>query len=306
MKIPPDTETVSRHHENGSQTPSDLNISSIYEPIGRELLRVQENVRSSVQAEVPAVDEIVGHVFRAPGKLLRPALTLFAGRAVMADKSAPTPDVLIQLATAVELIHSASLVHDDILDGATVRRGIATLNSTYNTHITVLAGDVIFTQAFFLMTRHLKPDTIEPLTRVTAGMCHAEIMDEVHANGKMDFPTYLTIIRLKTAALMSVATESGARVSGAGEEVIDAMAEFGLNIGMAYQLIDDYVDGDVDHVEGFSPRYAVDAIEKARRALDRVQSSIYRSKLEEMLSLVSEMARARDMSTTFALGAMDT
>lgn len=278
-------------------------ITRVYEPIGQELLQVQENVRSAVRAEDPAVDEIVGRVFRAPGKLLRPALTIFAGRAAMTDKTAPTPNALIQLATAVELIHNASLVHDDILDGASFRREIPTLNTTHNTHVAVLAGDVIFTQAFFLMTRHLKPDTIEPLTRVTAGMCHAEIMNEVHGNRRMDFATYLQIIKLKTAALMSVATEAGARVVGGGETLVEAMAEFGLNIGFAYQLIDDYVDGDVDHVDGFAPDYAVDAIEKARRALGRVEGSIYRSKLMEMLSLVAEMARTRDMSAAPVLDA---
>lgn len=278
-------------------------ITQVYKPIRRELLQVRNKIRSAVRAKDPVVDGIVGHIFRTNGKLLRPALTIFAGRAAMKDSKASTPEKLVQLATAVELIHNASLVHDDILDGATSRREVRTLNAAYNNHIAVLAGDVIFTEAFFLMTRHLDRDVIEPLTRVTAGMCHAEIINEVQGDERMDFDTYLEIIRLKTAALMSTATEAGARVVGAPDALIEAMAEFGMNMGIAYQLIDDYVDGETATVEGFSLDLALTSIERAREALSLVEPSVYSSKLTDMLTLVAGMARTHDMSTVPTLGA---
>lgn len=279
-----------------------LSISKVYEPIKQELQEVRNHLRTAVGSDDSDVDEIVSYIFRSPGKLLRPALTIFAGRAAMANPEAPTPSELIELATAVELIHNASLVHDDIIDGSSQRRNIRTLNKAYTTRIAVFAGDAIFTQAFSLMTHHLSQEVIEPLTRVTAGMCHAEIINELHGEGPMDFPTYLTIIELKTAALMSAATEAGARAVGAGEEVVRAMALFGEKIGIAYQLIDDYVDGEAGSVPGFTLRDAFEAIDQAQGALARIPESAYRAKLLDMLSLVSEMARTKDMSTPTTVG----
>ncbi|HUZ17529.1 MAG TPA: polyprenyl synthetase family protein [Spirochaetia bacterium] len=278
--------------------PTNTSITRVYEPIIEELSLVRNNIRRAIRVDDSRVDKVVSYVFKGAGKLLRPALTLFAGLAVKPDGTEGTPDKLIQLATAVELIHNASLVHDDVLDGSELRRDMQTLNRAYNTHIAVLTGDAIFTQAFYLMTHHLERETIEPLTRVTAGMCHAEIMNELHSGDSMDMETYLTIIQLKTAALMSAATEAGARVMGASPPLIKAMADYGMSIGIAYQLVDDYIDDETDSVAEFSIEHAYGAARRAMDSLGDVEDSVYKEKLIEMVELVIQMARSKDMSAT--------
>ena len=189
--------------------------------------------------------------------------------AVAADESEVVDEMLMHLATALELIHNASLVHDDIIDGSSIRRDLPTLNRTYSNHIALLAGDALFSQAFYIMARNMERRVIEPITLVTAGMCHGEIINAVSEGGGIDFPTYLAIVKLKTASLMSVSTQTGAMVTGAGEKTVQIMADYGMSMGIAYQMVDDYVDEEIGRVKGYSLDYALESAEKARKVLAR-------------------------------------
>src|SRR5208337_3262205 len=235
-------------------------IEQVYEPILRDLSRVQRNIRKEIQTTNRVVNKIVAYIFRAKGKLLRPAMALLSAGAVRNRDDEETHETLIQLATAIELVHNASLVHDDILDGSALRRQLPTLNTAYTNRIALLAGDALFSKAFYLMAHYLPKEVIEPIALVTEGMCHGELINMMHSGERVDFDTYLTVVRLKTASLMSVSSRTGAMVAGGDPESVHAMTEYGMNIGVAYQLVDDYVDNEVDEVDGFTldlaPRFA--------------------------------------------------
>ncbi len=281
--------------------PKKNTIEIIYQPILPELSRVQRNIRKQVKTENKVVNKIVDYIFQARGKLLRPALAILSGRAAATRSDESVDEALVQLATAIELIHNASLVHDDILDDAAFRRDIPTLNKTYNNHVAVLAGDALFSLAFHLLTRHLAPEIIEPVTRITTGMCQGEIIHELYPGDNLDFETYLTIVRLKTAGLMAVSTQAGARVCGGTAVSVQALEEFGMNVGIAYQLVDDYVDDETSEIEGFSLDYAFKAADRARSSLKAIGGSVFKSKLLEMVDLVVAMSVQKDMSATVKL-----
>ncbi len=273
-------------------------IDKVYEPILGDLERVQRNIRKELRTSNSLVNKVINYIFGKKGKLLRPAMALLSGRAVAVKSSEQIDEKLMHLATAVELVHNASLVHDDILDGASIRRNLPTLNNAYNNHIALLAGDALFSQAFYVMAHNMEKRVVEPLTLVAAGMCHGEIINAINDEEIVDFSTYLTIVKLKTAALMSVSTQSGAMVTGADDETVQIMADYGMNMGIAYQMVDDYVDDEIGQVKGYSLEFALDAAERARKVLKPVGPSIYKDKLLQMLDLVKEMAAQKNMSTT--------
>ncbi|HUZ18756.1 MAG TPA: polyprenyl synthetase family protein [Spirochaetia bacterium] len=276
-------------------------IEQVYEPILRDLATVQRNIRKEIRTPNRVVNKIVAYIFSTKGKLLRPALAFLAGRAVGTRDDEQTHDTLVQLATAIELVHNASLVHDDILDGSAFRRHLPTLNRIYTNHIALLAGDALFSKAFYLMAHNLPKEVIEPITLVTEGMCHGELINSAQSEGRIDFDTYLTVVKLKTASLMSVSSQGGAMVTGADPDTIRAMGEYGMNVGIAYQLVDDYVDDEVDEVEGFSLDFAVASADRARAALASIPGSVYKDKMLSFVDLVLEMAAQKDMSATVKL-----
>ena len=273
-------------------------IDKVYEPILADLERVQRNIRRELKTSNSLVDKVVNYIFSKKGKLLRPAMALLAGRAVAEESGEAVDEKLMHLATAVELVHNASLVHDDILDGASIRRNLPTLNNAYNNHIAILAGDALFSQAFYVMAHNMETRVVEPLTLVAAGMCHGEIINAINDEEMIDFSTYLTIVKLKTAALMSVSTQSGAMVTGANDETVQMMADYGMNMGIAYQMVDDYVDDEVGQVKGYSLGFALDAAESAQAVLKQVRPSIYKDKILQMLDVVREMAAQKHMLLT--------
>ncbi len=280
--------------------PRKSSIEQVYEPILRDLARVQRTIRKEIRTPNRVVNKIVAYIFSVKGKLLRPAMALLAAYAVGSPDDAETREILVQLGAAIELVHNASLVHDDILDGSALRRQIPTLNRVYTSHIALLAGDALFSKAFYLMAHHLPKAVIEPITLVTEGMCHGELINSTKS-AEVDFDTYLTVVRLKTASLMSVSAQTGAILAGADSALAQSMADYGMNVGIAYQMVDDYVDDEVAAVSGFSLEYAVAAAARAREALAPIPESIYKGKLSSFIDLVLEMADQKDMSATVKL-----
>ena len=141
-------------------------------------------------------------------------MALLSAGAVGKQDDEESHETLIQLATTIELIHNASLIHDDILDGSSLRRQLPTLNSAYTNHIALLAGDALFSKAFYLMAHHLPKEVTEPIALASEGMCHGELINSMHSGQRVDVDTYLTVVRLKTASLMSVSSQTGAMVTG--------------------------------------------------------------------------------------------
>ena len=196
-------------------------------------------------------DKALNHPFKSHGKRLRPALMIFSAQAA-ATHPLPEKETVIKLATAVEIIHTASLVHDDVIDEAIFRRGRLSTNARYGNKIAVLSGDILLTQFYTLVSglTELHASTrfvlLDLLMTVTRRMCFGEVYEEKIRAGKMkvDFNLYIDTIENKTASLMSGCCEAGGIVAGATKDHMQALVDFGRHIGMAYQLLDDLADKD--------------------------------------------------------------
>jgi geranylgeranyl pyrophosphate synthase len=259
-------------------------------------------------ASAEGLQRVIGHVFAGKGKLLRPALVLLsAGLARPAEvvgaarlercavrRSRPGP-TLVRLATAVELLHSASLVHDDIIDGEPLRRGQATLNRRYGDHTAVLVGDLLYARCFALLSSLELPrwqehqEIFTLFFRTTQAMCLGEIREQqvLEAGSRVGFEEYLIILRNKTAELMSACCRAAAIACGAPGELTAALAEFGLSFGLAFQLLDDAVDRDALVEEGADLRATAQAnLARARELLAGLAPGPCRDELEAACSLV--------------------
>ena len=217
-------------------------LSDVLAPVAGELRAVESLFRETCESPHPLVREMVVHSQRFSGKRLRPALVLLAGRGA----GASVPD-LVPVAVVVEMIHTATLVHDDVLDEALLRRQVASCNALYGNEGAVLLGDFLFARAFALSASLEDRLASRYLAEVTAEVCQGEILQN-RERGNLDLPEerYFEIIRKKTAVLYAAAAEVGARYAGAPEPAVRALHAYGLGIGMAFQIVDDCLDVDGD------------------------------------------------------------
>lgn len=202
------------------------------------LAAVDQEIISRLASSVDMIPEIAGHLVQAGGKRLRPLLTLAAAGLFnyRGEKHVP-------LAAAVELIHGATLLHDDVVDESRMRRGEKTANLIWGNKESVLVGDYIFSRAFELMVATGSLQVLQILSHASSVIAEGEIMQLTTQNNlQTDIDRYLAVINAKTAALFSAATHTGAIIAGADTRESEAMAQFGQNFGTAYQLIDDALD----------------------------------------------------------------
>ncbi len=214
-----------------------MDLTAIYGPVQGDLDRLSALLEHELTADDPFVGELVRHVLSTRGKMIRPALVCLSAQA-----GGGAGEARLHLAAAVELIHIASLIHDDIIDQSEVRRGIATVNVQWGNQIAVLLGDYLFAKAFELLSRIRHPEVAPTLAVATVKMSQAEIMQikygqEPHDDEEM----YFHIIAGKTAHLFSAACRAGGMVAG-NDAVADRLGAFGLHWGMAFQITDDALD----------------------------------------------------------------
>lgn len=213
-------------------------LKATLEPINAQLYSVEERIRQQARAFDPGVEGYVAYAIESNGKRLRPALALLAGGAT--GEIGPNH---FELAVVVELIHAATLVHDDILDGAEKRRGQPTANAKWGNAISVLLGDCLFAHALKISTGFQNGEVSRRIAHAAADVCSGEIIQtQRRFDLKLSVPDYYKIIEMKTAALFGVATELGALLNEASPEIITALKTFGLRLGSAYQIYDDVVD----------------------------------------------------------------
>jgi octaprenyl-diphosphate synthase len=215
-----------------------VDLNRIYGPVADDLRVFDEMLRRELRTDDPFIGELVAHVLGAKGKLIRPALALLSSSAC-----GGADEQRFWLAGTVELIHIASLIHDDIIDAADLRRGISTVNTLWGNQVAVLLGDYLFATAFDLVSRVRQPDVAPTIAQAAVAMSQSEIQavklgGEPHASEE----TYYGIIRGKTARLFSAACRAGGLIAGAPPSWTDAVAEFGLQWGMSFQITDDGLD----------------------------------------------------------------
>jgi octaprenyl-diphosphate synthase len=218
-----------------SQT-APVSLRDLQAPIHDKLDLVSQELHRIVKSDFPLITEVNAHLFQMRGKMLRPSLLLLAGQATgERDSRAPT------LAAVVELIHLATLVHDDSVDHSVLRRGMPTINSLFSHQISVIMGDYLYSRAVIELVALNDLDPLRILGRVTNEMTVGE-MRQLLSHEPLDFsePEYDLLIRAKTASLLSGACEVGALLAEPSQRM--ALRRFGEFLGMAFQIVDDLLD----------------------------------------------------------------
>lgn len=213
-------------------------FSRVEELIGEDLLRVEAIFLEELQSRQPSVRDIFAHVSRFRGKRLRPILLLLSAQATGGVNESHRV-----LSAVVEMIHTATLVHDDVLDEAETRRHVATVNARWNNETSVLYGDYLFTHAFHLAASLESTRACRMIGNTTNIVCEGELAQiSERGNVHLDEARYLEIIDGKTAELCALCCRLGAIYADAPDEIQDALAQYGRSLGLAFQIADDLLD----------------------------------------------------------------
>ena len=212
--------------------------SQLFGPVANDFTAINELIESSLHSRVPLVAEIAAYLVQAGGKRLRPLLVLLAARSC--GDSSPHP---IKLAVAIEFLHTAMLLHDDVVDESTLRRGRRTANAKWGNAASVLVGDFLHSRAFELMVELGNVDVMALISKATNGIAEGEVQQlTLLQNTSISEADYLEVIYRKTALLFEVSAESGAVLGGASASEAAAYREYGRHLGLAFQLMDDWLD----------------------------------------------------------------
>jgi octaprenyl-diphosphate synthase len=208
---------------------------------------VDARFSQELTSDLPNVNALITHVARFRGKMLRPTLVLLTGLAAAEPAARAKNEVItddhITLATVVEMVHMATLVHDDILDGAEIRRRGATINHLHGNEAAVLLGDFLISHAFHLCSSLDSQAASRLIGHTTNTLCEGELTQNFHRNNwNLDEKTYYLIIYRKTAALTEACCRLGAMFSTERQGWIDALATYGRQLGLAFQIVDDILD----------------------------------------------------------------
>jgi len=207
--------------------------------VDEKLILVEEKIKSKLSSKVSLLDEMTNYHLRTGGKRLRALLTL--GSAKICGYSKGSRDV--NLAACVELIHAATLMHDDVIDNSEIRRGKKTLNSIWGNHSSILVGDYLLSRCFEMMVEDGNLEILKLLSTTSAEISQGEVLQLQH-KGEIDMleETYLKIISAKTASLFAAATKVGSILSNKENKIKEALEFYGKNLGLTFQIADDSLD----------------------------------------------------------------
>lgn len=226
-----------------------MNLAEIYKPVESELGIVEKRLLELSLLRAQPVGRALAKMLAAGGKRLRPALLLMSAKAC--NSASGNGHAIIErsmsLAVAVELVHTASLVHDDVIDDAATRRGVRTLNSRWGNRVSILVGDHLFAAVVNVLAEDGDPEVLRSVAATTSRMVQGELAQNLCQS--MTKKRYLEVIKGKTASLMSCVCGLGAIAGQGSPTQVQAMREFGLNFGMAFQITDDLLDFTADEKE---------------------------------------------------------
>ncbi len=227
----------------GSVVPLKKSVNSAYlelkNSLGDKLQKVENLIQEKLKSEVNLIQKMSNHHLRSGGKRLRALLTLESAK--LTGYKEDNRD--INLAACVELIHSATLLHDDVIDESELRRGVKTTNSIWGNQSSILVGDYLLSRCFEMMVEDGDLEVLKLLSSTSSKIAQGEVLQLQH-KGEADLleETYIDIINLKTASLFSAATKTGACLSGSNEKEKKALESYGRNLGLAFQIADDALD----------------------------------------------------------------
>jgi heptaprenyl diphosphate synthase len=297
--------------------------AAFYEPVQDELAELERRLVDVGRGGHPTFQAAVRHLFSSPGKLLRPTLVFLSAR----FGTVPDRETVLNLAQSLELVHTASLVHDDIVDRATVRRNVPTVNAMWSDDVALIVGDYLFAKAYALAAVLPKPEVIAIVAQTVFALCDGELNEVTMERRLPDEATYLERIELKTASLYAACCQGAALLTEADADHVAALGAFGTNLGLAFQITDDILDvaGDDkdfgktvgrDLAEGMPTLpmiYAVAAADghSAQLAKRIVATDKSEAEVRELLNVIRQsggVARARERALEFhaaAVSALD-
>ena len=213
-------------------------LDQLKELVSADMQKVNKCIQENLQTDIPLISELALHLFTAGGKRIRPTLAL-AGASLCGYQAQDH----IPLATAIEFIHMATLLHDDVVDESTLRRGVETANEIWSNQSSVLVGDFLFSRAFQILTMIGSMDILQVVSQASTSLAKGEV-NQLALGRSIAITTeqYLQVITAKTASLFEATCRAGGIVAKADNHLVDALGQFGLNLGIAYQLTDDLLD----------------------------------------------------------------
>lgn len=289
-------------------------VERVLEVVGPYLEQVERQLQRAAEESGRELGLITRHMVNSGGKRIRPIMTLLSARVFSDDVSAAVP-----VASAAELIHMATLAHDDVIDKASTRRGSPTVNARWDNHSAVLAGDAMLAKALVMLVDHGGPAIVRLMAEMVRLMCDGEIEQKASlARVEQTETDYYSRIEKKTALFFSACCEAGALHQGAETHEVHALSEYGRNMGMAFQIVDDLLDvGGAEEVVGKPvgndlaegvytlPVLYVLREERVGPKLARLleQAPLSREQIKEILALVREhggVEYSRDAAKSFA------
>lgn len=285
---------------------------SFYAPVEAQLHELQRRLLDVGNGSHPTFAAAVQHLFGSPGKLLRPTLVFLSARFGPAHDA----EVVLNLAQSLELVHTASLVHDDIVDEAELRRNVATVNATWDDDVALIVGDYLFAKAYALAAVLPKPEVIAIVAQTVFALCDGELNEVTATRALPSESEYMERIELKTASLYAACCQGAALLADAEPEHVAALGAYGTSLGLAFQITDDVLDvaGDEtdfgktvgrDLAEGMPTLpmiYAVDEIDDRALGARIVAPGKNAREMRELLRIIREsggVERARAKAVSF-------
>jgi len=280
-----------------------VDIKSVISLVREDMKIVDSAISDNLNSDVVLINQLGAYIVQAGGKRLRPVALLLAAKACLSESS-NTPENATLLAAIVEFIHTATLLHDDVVDESEMRRGRETANEVFGNAASVLVGDYLYSRAFQMMVKVNSMRVMDILSHTTNQIAEGEVMQLINCgSAETTEQQYMETIQSKTAILFEAATQLGAVVTDQSPEVEQALASYGLHLGTAFQLVDDILDYTADAVEmgknvgddlaeGKPTLPLINAIEnssgKDKELLVQAITNASRDNLDEVLAIIEK------------------
>jgi octaprenyl-diphosphate synthase len=215
-----------------------ISLDDIRDPVKQEMKEFDKRFRSSISSDIPLLNMVTGYVLRRKGKQMRPLFVFLSSK-----MTGEITESTYTAASLIELMHTATLVHDDVVDESNERRGVFSVNAIWKSKVAVLFGDYLLARGLLLAVRKKDYDLLEIISDASREMSEGELLQIQKSRSlNIDIDTYYEVIRKKTATLIASCTACGAKASGASQSVVDKVYNLGIQIGMAFQIKDDLFD----------------------------------------------------------------
>ncbi|GAA6139989.1 octaprenyl diphosphate synthase [Arenicella sp. 4NH20-0111] len=280
-----------------------IDIKSIIDLVSNDMTEVTQTIGNNLDSNVALINQLGAYIVQAGGKRLRPVALLLAAKAANPEETEVSKDQVL-LAAIIEFIHTATLLHDDVVDESEMRRGRETANEVFGNAASVLVGDYLYSRSFQMMVDVGSMRVMEILSRTTNQIAEGEVMQLINCgSAETTEQQYMDTIQSKTAILFEAATQLGGVITKQARPVEDALAQYGLHLGTAFQLVDDILDytadadamgknvGD-DLAEGKPTLPLINAIERSqgedKALLENAITNASRDNLDAVLSIIEK------------------